>query len=425
MQTTTFNHSYQSRSGGGRIASEAYRASLTQCDDFTGLEAGTNRYELLLLVKKVGKLAGFTPRMICLLDYYFAFTRDIDWEQGARPIVYQSLSRTALDMGVSERQIQKLEAALFAAGAITWNDSGNHKRYGQRDGKTGQILWAFGVDLTPLSYLREELEAKLHEKQLYDEAWMVTKRNISWFRRQIRAHLAEWEDAEWEEGSQGVRSSIEAQYDEIAIQLRTHLDLATLRDLLARHKQLHVELVEAMGIGDTSAVQSSQAVLKTIKTPRCSCRSEPKDVHYKSTTQTITRFCSRTEQGFQKSVGDPSRPAEEVPGSGMAHITLKMALGAASERLAALLPIDPDWMDIVEAAYHLRAELGISQERWGEACRLLGRNGAAVCLLVTDRAADRLENPVRVPAAYYAGMVRRAEEGTLRLHRSLFGLLKS
>ena len=102
--------------------------------------------------------------MINLLDYYMAFTRDLDWEEGSSPIVYQSLSRTALDLGVSERQIQKLEKALFEVGAITWNDSGNHRRYGQRCQETGRINYAYGVDLTPLAYIKADLEIKLAEK---------------------------------------------------------------------------------------------------------------------------------------------------------------------------------------------------------------------------------------------------------------------
>jgi hypothetical protein len=43
--------------------------------------------------------------MIQLLDYYVVFTQDQDWQEGARPIVYQSLYKTALDFGVGERQI--------------------------------------------------------------------------------------------------------------------------------------------------------------------------------------------------------------------------------------------------------------------------------------------------------------------------------
>ena len=122
-------HSNPMKGRGGRISSPELRHSLTQSENFTGLEQDVNRYDLLLLVKRIGKGAGFSAKMIHLLDYYMAFTRDIDWEQGSSPIIYQSLSKTALDMGVSERQVQRLEQSLFEAGALTWHDSGNHRRY--------------------------------------------------------------------------------------------------------------------------------------------------------------------------------------------------------------------------------------------------------------------------------------------------------
>lgn len=210
------------------MSSDVYRRSVEFCDEFQGLENNVDRYALLLLVKRAGKLAGFTPRMIHLLDYYMAFTRDVDWEAGSRPIIYQSLSRTALDMGVTERQIQKLERSLFEVGAITWNDSGNHKRYGQRHPKSGRLIYAFGVELTPLAKLAAELENKLHEKELNDAAWMETKRQISWYRSHILAMLREGHE---EEKSCAKLAEFQKRYDSISIQIRTHLDLAMLRSL--------------------------------------------------------------------------------------------------------------------------------------------------------------------------------------------------
>src|SRR5690606_1300169 len=106
-----------------------------------------------------------------------------------RPVVFQSLSRTALDLGVSERQIQKLERRLFEIGAVAWHDSGNHKRFGRRNPKTGKLLFAYGVDLTPLAYLKQQLEEKLEEKQRYNDQWQATKRAVSEHRRQLRGHL--------------------------------------------------------------------------------------------------------------------------------------------------------------------------------------------------------------------------------------------
>ena len=140
-----------------------------------------------------------------------------------------------LDLGVSERQIQRLEKSLHEVGAITWNDSGNHRRYGKRCKDTGRIVFAFGVDLSPLECLKPKLEELLHEKQLHDQAWIETKRQISYYRRQIKACLAELSD-------EGVGTVDEIrdftdQYEAIATKIRAHMDLSKIRSLLKDHKE--------------------------------------------------------------------------------------------------------------------------------------------------------------------------------------------
>jgi replication initiation protein RepC len=406
---------------GGRIASDALRASRQLAADFCGLEEGADRYGLLLLVKRVGKIGGFTPRMIQLLDYYVAYTRDVDWEEGSRPVVYQSLSRAALDLGVSERQVQKLEAALFSAGAITWNDSGNHKRYGQRCTNTGRIVYAFGVDLTPLAYLRGELERKLQQKRAYDDAWMAAKRAVSTLRREFRGLVAEW--LQREEGAPV--GGFVARYEAIAVQIRTHLDLTQLESIVGAHRSLVSELEAAMGIARGTAVTRPRL---SQEAQQRSCTSEPEFAPYKYTNHSSKVLSSPSGKGLQKGVADGPAPGlaavSPLAAAAMEHVSLAMAVGAASERLQRRLPTDPDWADLVEATYAVRGELGVSQASWSEACEVLGRPGAAVCLLVADRAALREFEPVRTPPAYFRGMVRRAERGELRLCRSLFGLLE-
>lgn len=83
-----------------------------------------------------------------------------------------------------------------------------------------------------------------------------------------------------------------------------------------------------------------------------------------------------------------------------------------------------NWSDVVEAADRLRSQLGVSQASCGEGCGLLGPSGAALCLLVTDRAPLREHQPARMPAAYFRGLINRARRGELRLHNSIFGLLE-
>lgn len=404
-----------------------YRRTLELSDPFIGLEEGFSRFDLLLLVKRVGKEAGFTPRMIQLLEYYLAiFTRDIDWEEG-RPIVYQQLSKTALDLGVSEGQIQKLEKQLFEIGAIGYVDSGNCRRYGLRNSETGRIEYAFGVDLSPLGHLKSQLEEKLHEKQFYMRAWQETKRNISTYRRQIRALLLEWQE---EGANQELVREFEQAYQPIALQLRTHIRLKEMQSLLERHVVLHQTITEMMGVGDNQLAQQRLAqqnpnAPSPIKTAKGRSTNIIKEAHKEYNNQSIN-ICSQDGQGVQRMATEPPKPHDLITSSGLPHVTLKQAKGAASEQLRDFFPIDSDamtWDDLVFAADRLRREYQISQASWGEACQLLGRTGAALCLLITDRAVLREVDPVRQPAAYFRGMVSRARGGELRLHNSIFGLL--
>ena len=74
---------------------------------------------------------------------------------------------------------------------------------------------------------------------------METKRQISWYRSQILAGLREWQ----EEGTNVEQLRQYARgYEEIAIQIRTSLDLPALRTLWERHKSLHSELTSQMAV---------------------------------------------------------------------------------------------------------------------------------------------------------------------------------
>jgi len=69
-------------------------------------------------------------------------------------------------------------------------------RLARRSKDNRPYLFAYGVDLTPLAFLKSELEDKLHQKQLYVQAWQETKRKNSWYRRQMRSLMLEWQGEE-------------------------------------------------------------------------------------------------------------------------------------------------------------------------------------------------------------------------------------
>jgi replication initiation protein RepC len=429
---------------GGRISSPKIRGADQFSDEFEGLAEDAKRFELLKLVKRVGAYAGFTSKMVQLLEYYLVFTKDCDWKAGNRPIVYQALSKTALDFGVSERQIQKLEKALFEIGALAWNDSGNHRRYGTRDAETGEIVYAYGVDLSPLAALRTFLIAKDSEKRLADEAWMETKRQISWYRSQIRSMVAEAREVRTLE-----HFSIQAEsnYEGIAISIRTYMDIKDLRTLLEAHKDLYDVLMNTLE-GTSPALKEAQL------SHEYTSKDEQQFAHIDNTNKTkydkSYNSSSKSIEASEGSVVDPrsSKPHNDAPvtlskgeisdskeqwraaiSEELGRISWKQVLNACSDRFKQQFPIHDRplaWSDIVDAAAGMLPTLGISKSAWWEACGTLGRHGAAICIMVIDQktqAAD-LADRVRNPGGYLREMTARAKKGELNLHGSVFGLLK-
>lgn len=380
-----------------------------------------SRYDLLMLAKRAGRLAGFTPRLIQLLEYYMAFTTEKDWEGGASPIVFQSLAKTSLELGVSERQIQRMEKKLCDIGALTWRDSGNHKRFGRRCEVSGHLLFAFGVDLSPLAALTPKLRKLLTEKDLQDKAWIETKRTISAARRGIKRHLAHLINLQLDVDAYAAR------YDALACPIRTHISLAELRALLREHNAFLNELDDLLSVNMSSRDDESVAHIKYQTNPKTdksdSCKAEPIAIQG-------MRKANPQNQAKPAQAGKCDIPARQsnalIVKTGLQNISLSHIIKAASERFIEGVRPSGDsltWKDLVETAYQASKALNISDASWRFACSVLGRNGAAICVVLTDRGIDRDENAVRNPKAYFSAMISRAREGELNLDNAIFGIL--
>jgi replication initiation protein RepC len=448
MRNTMENLNIYEPPVGGRINSPKFRGAAQLVSDFAGLPKGVTRFDLLKLVKRTGPFAGFSSKMTQLLEYYILFTRDSDWTANGRPIVYQALSKTALDFGVSERQVQRWEQDLFNVGALMWNDSGNHRRYGVRD-ENGEIMYAFGVDLTPLASLREALALKLQEKERLDAAWMETKRQISWYRRQINSLISE--AAEYPHLN-ALRWETEPNYDGIAGAIRTYISLPDLQTLLQAHKDLHSMILKAVRNAENNRLDAEivaeQASLATGDhnqlNQEMSSRDDISVAYIYSTKQTSSDKSDLSSQADKEaSPGSVVLPVENTgqdPASGdlmlgkasadiaeeLSNITLKQIVYAASSRFTAMLPRGKarDFADVVDTAYRMLPVLGINKSAWAEACSVLGRQGAAICVMIIDQKAQDPTCKIRNPGGYLREMAARAKRGELHLHRSVFGLLK-
>ena len=424
---------------GGRKSTPKIRGMRQIASEFEGLPEGVDRLDLLHLVKDVGSYGGFTQNMVALLEYYVMFTRECDWAPGGRPIVYQSLVKTARKFRVSERQIQYLENALANAGALTWDSSGNNKRFGFRHPESGEIVYAYGVDLSPLAALREQLERKKAERAVLDEAWYSTKRQISWYRARIRSLIAEAKEMPPLD-----RAAAEAQhaYDGIDGHIRSYMSLEDLNTLLDAHIRLHDELKATI---ETTAPAEQTCGLINDLTQNSSSTDDKNFVHKYSTNKPLSLKRDTSSPSDRDApeggVADSSQP-KPVAGSGgevsrgdwmaalseeMGRISWKQVLAAGSERFREHLPMHDralTWPDIVEAAYQLLPVLGISKSAWLDACMTLGRDGAALCIIIIDQKAQDPKCNIRNPGGYLRKMTERAKTGELNLHGSVFGLLK-
>jgi replication initiation protein RepC len=74
--------------------------------------------------------------------------------------------------------------------------------------------------------------------------------------------------------------------------------------------------------------------------------------------------------------------------------------------------------ELVRLAPKLRQDLGVSKPLWGEACRAMGREEAAVAIV-----SAKPEGYFRTNAGgYFYGMVAKARAGELNLARTVWGM---
>ena len=72
------------------------------------------------------------------------------------PVVWPSASTQQEALGLSPTRVKEINRRLIELGLVTMKDSPNGKRYGRRHEKTGHIIEAYGVDLSPLAACHAE-----------------------------------------------------------------------------------------------------------------------------------------------------------------------------------------------------------------------------------------------------------------------------
>ena len=326
-------------------------------------------YYALTLIKRLGKHSGYTAQMINLLDYYLSFTKDLDWEGKGAPIIYQSLCRTAFDLGLSVRQIQRIEKRLADKSLLRFEDSPNNKRYGTRDA-SGRITKAFGVDLSPLTDSIAMLECAEKHRRAQKQAWLSLKHSVHQLRKEIRSFILSDTSTFDDETAQAIDAPIRPNVT--ATKLQSIISLLTkLLNKLCKQGEKNFANV------DKNVVHKENTKISNISNNK----TAPNNLGLENITyQDLSRYIYRN------------------------HKDIKLS----------------NWQDIMQYAEDHRHLYGISDDIWRKSDALIGKVASAIAFMVTSHGFNREKSKIYNPKAYFSALLQRAEQGALFLDKAIY-----
>ncbi|CCC05675.1 unnamed protein product [Sordaria macrospora k-hell] len=307
-------------------------------------------------------------------------TWEADWAADRPLVVWPSNQHLADEVRKTVACIKARLRELRAAGLILARDSASGRRSGFRN-RDGVIVEAYGLDLSPIRLRYAELKEAGDRLNALYALFKSGKKEIARVRRIVGQALAQAADLSltgphW--------MALQDAIDEIAF-----------------------AAAQARTMGDREGYQAALDRLPGVE-----------DL----VGETIDRFMFTEENNPSGSSVSPDIHIQTIPSENTSSLKVRPC------DLAEMFPTTsmyltearPRWPDVHNAAARLRHDLGIRSGTWVDAIDTLGRDGAAVAVMITAEREAR--NEIRLTAgAYYAGMVARAKRGELDLQKSLWG----
>ena len=308
---------------------------------------------------------------------------------------------------------------MFEAGIFVIRDNEQGKRYGRR-GPDGRIIEAFGFDLSPLAqrydeFVRLAAAAKVERERMKDGRRRITigRRTI----RQIGEQLAEM----------GTMPDSWAQMEaDIAALLKAARDADRSDDMFLIAGSVERRKTEAEAWLKAAVGVASQPVEKPVETDPVGLENEPHTITTNLSVNLKDTVIANEESSRGGQTAPPSPPTSLPP---RRPVTMEREFKIKPDQLLDLAPrlapyvqaACPDWNDIADAAQQwLRHDLGVSLPLWGEACRIMGRDQAALALAIVST--KPAEHFTRGAGGYFSGMLRRFQRGELHLERTVWAL---
>ncbi|MEM6931987.1 MAG: plasmid replication protein RepC [Pseudomonadota bacterium] len=400
------------QSGWRKPTPEIVRAAeLAQAGEQTSMD----KSRAVVAVKRVGAALGLKAADLLLLDTLSAFSQPQDWGQGRRPIVWPSNARLMAQTGFSLSTLKRHARRLAEAGILSFHDSPNGKRWGYRDAD-GEIVEAYGFDLSPLAARSAEFEALAQQLAAERAIKERLRRQITIARRSIRA----WLDSTGPKSTELLRiqTQFAALLDQLPSRRATVGALTNMLDALTRLMQRIEHLVAPDPDSDTLVSLNGQG---SENGPHI----QPTNQHH-SIRSSGKEDSSSSNTSCHGAHRRNSKTCERPPTRDRVALEWGAVIRACpefSEWSRGTVGTFKSWSDIVDAANQLTRLVGVTDRSWGKAKQTLGPRDASVALaLIFEKVgADQ----IRSPDGYMRGILRKHAAGTLHLNRSIRGRLSA
>lgn len=388
----------------------------------------------------------------------------------SRPVEWWGNEKLAEMLRCSTRSIQRYLKALAEIGLIAFQEQGNGKRHGGRDG--GQKS---GIDLTPAFELASERTQELAEYQQR----LKTQKKYKKLLRNKKANLTKWfsdELARLEAGDQA-RPELEQNLREKLDQVqRINADKTTTY----AHRLECLDVIEAAALVELkdpdlkpvpiSGHFGSQSFKINSLSANLSCSACHFGMHIytkpiskldKSCNQTDISECettsqpeANTEMAFEDNESEKSERINDYPKrkiaeydpnqcehkrqrvydqamtnknrmSGFQRIDVQLlnqALPAVCDGLQADLS---SWRNLVQQLHGLRVNIGLSETGLQQALKQKSPEYVALCAAIVLEKCLRDCSSIRSPGGYFMSLIRLPDdEAETKLCRTLFGLMR-
>lgn len=410
-------------------AADNYRAQYNRPPalDDKGLLHG----QVLAAFKGAARYMGLRGNILVAVDYFFGLTRPQDWTGDARPIVWPSAREQCEAMGLSLSRVKFLNRRLIDLGLILAKDSPTGARWGRRN-HNGQIIEAFGFDLSPMAHRVAEF-IQIRDVGRADDAVRGQLRRrktvaIKSIGQIVRtAQEAELDSPDLYEMAEGYFAIVDG-LEITADRLTLERVVGALEDLQRRVYALYRTSVDQARAAAQSSNVSNSGMEMEKTNPTRSINDLPNN-NYKPTYYLTTSKSFETGSSeFDDHRAPPAAKEGGAPGEIRVPTVKPKEVMALAPSLGIYLGEDLERADmpraimaVIRAAEtYAMKELSISKPLWAEAQRVMGLWPATLAVMLV--AAKDPDYFSRTPAHYFAGMVEKAKQGTLRLDRSIWGL---